>query len=181
MKEQNFSDANVAGYGGSDYFCGALHIEQVSDKLAGNSGYFLYPNDNHTVPTPVRTVNASATCSRCNATGKRDRFYFSASENLLKRYIMSNQTTTLSTGKARTSATAAIRQWMRRENRTATRLMRGISDRTVTNAEVLRDVNAALSLTTLLVVAESGSIAVITLTLAWCAIAFNRLRKGGEL
>ena len=181
MKEQNFSDANVAGYGGSDYFCGALHIDEVSDKLAGNSGYFLYPNDNHTVPTPVRTVNASATSSRCNATGKRDRFYFSASENLLKRYTMTNQTTTLGAGKARTSATAAIREWMRRENRTATRLMRGISDRTVTNAEVLRDVNAALSLTTLLVVAESGSIAVITLTLAWCALSLIQLKKGGEL
>ncbi len=181
MKKQNFSDANVAGYGGSDYFCGALHIDEVSDKLAGNSGYFLYPNDNHTVPTPVRTVNASATSSRCNATGKRDRFYFSASENLLKRYTMTNQTTTLGAGKARTSATAAIREWMRRENRTATRLMRGISDRTVTNAEVLRDVNAALSLTTLLVVAESGSIAVITLTLAWCALSLIQLKKGGEL
>ncbi len=181
MKEQNFSDANVAGYGGSDYFCGALHIDEVSDKLAGNSGYFLYPNDNHTVPTPVRTVNASATSSRCNATGKRDRFYFSASENLLKRYTMTNQTTTLGAGKARTSATAAIREWMRRENRTATRLMRGISDRTVTNAEVLRAVNAALSLTTLLVVAESGSIAVITLTLAWCALSLIQLKKGGEL
>ena len=181
MKEQNFSDANVAGYGGSDYFCGALHIDEVSDKLAGNSGYFLYPNDNHTVPTPVRTVNASATSSRCNATGKRDRFYFSASENLLKRYTMTNQTTTLGAGKARTSATAAIREWMRRENRTATRLMRGITDRTVTNAEVLRDVNAALSLTTLLVVAESGSIAAITLTLAWCALSLIQLKKGGEL
>ena len=43
------------------------------------------------------------------------------------------------------------------ENRTATRLVRGISDRTMTNAEVLRDVNAALSLTTLLVVAESAA------------------------
>lgn len=95
--------------------------------------------------------------------------------------LMNNQTTTLNAGKARTSATAAIREWMRRENRTATRLVRGISDRTVTNAEVLRDVNAALSLTTLLVVAESGSIAAITLALVWCAIAFNRLRKGGEL
>ena len=181
MKEQNFSDANVAGYGGSDYFCGALHIAEVSDKLAGNSGYFLYPDDNHTVPTPVRTVNASATSARCNATGKRNRFLFPQVETLLKRYIMQNNSTTLSAGKARTSATAAIREWMRRENRTATRLMRGISDRTVTNAEVLRDVNAALSLTTLLVVAESGSIAAITLALVWCAIAFNRLRKGGEL
>ena len=181
MKEQNFSDANVAGYGISDYFCSVLHIAEVSDKLAGNSGYFLYPNDNHTVPTPVRTVNASATSARCKTTGKRNRFCFSAIINVLMSYIMSNQTTTLSTGKARTSATAAIREWMRRENRTATRLMRGISDRTVTNAEVLRDVNAALSLTTLLVVAESGSIAVITLALAWCAVSFNQLRKGGEL
>ena len=94
---------------------------------------------------------------------------------------MQNNSTTLNAGKARTSATAAIRQWMRRENRTATRLVRGITDRTVTNAEVLRDVNAALSLTTLLVVAESGSIAVITLALAWCAAAFVQLRKGGEL
>lgn len=76
MKEQNFSDANVAGYGSSDYFCSVLHIAEVSDKLAGNSGYFLYPNDNHTVPTPVRTVNASATSARCKTTGKRNRFYF---------------------------------------------------------------------------------------------------------
>ena len=181
MKKQKKPDFDVAGYGGSDYFCNVLHIEQVSDKLAGNSGYFLYPDDNHTVPTPVRMVNASATCSRCKTTGKRDRFCFSAIINVLMSYIMSNQTTTLSTGKARTSATAAIREWMRRENRTATRLMRGISDRTVTNAEVLRDVNAALSLTTLLVVAESGSIAVITLTLAWCALSLIQLKKGGEL
>ncbi len=94
---------------------------------------------------------------------------------------MTTKTTTLNVGKTRTSATAAIREWMRRENRTATRLVRGISDRTVTNAEVLRDVNAALSLTTLLVVAESGSIAVITLTLAWCVLSFVQLRKGGEL
>ena len=93
---------------------------------------------------------------------------------------MKNQTT-LTAGKARTSATAAIRQWMRRENRTATRIVRGIADHTVTNAEVLRSVNAALSLTTLLVVAESGSIAVITLALAWCALSLIQLKKGGEL
>ena len=94
---------------------------------------------------------------------------------------MTTKTTTLNAGKARISATAAIRQWMRRENRTATRLVRGIADRTVTNAEVLRDVNAALSLTTLLVVAESGSIAAITLALVWCVLSFVQLRKGGEL
>ena len=94
---------------------------------------------------------------------------------------MTTKTTTLNAGKARTSATAAIRQWMRRENRTATRIVRGIADRTVTNAEVLRDVNAALSLTTLLVVAESGSIAAITLALAWCALSLIQLKKGGEL
>ena len=180
MKEQNFSEENIAWLGGTDYFCGALHIEQVSDKLAGNSGCFLYPYDNHTVPTPGRTVNASATCSRCNATGKRSRFLFPQAINQFKRYIMRNQTT-LTADKARTSATAALREWLRRENRTATRLMRGITDRTVTNAEVLRDVNAALSLTTLLVVAETGSIAVITLTLAWCVLSFVQLRKGGEL
>ena len=105
---------------------------------------------------------------------------FSVYNAINNHSLMKNQTT-LTAGKARTSATAALREWLRRENRTATRLMRGITDRTVTNAEVLRDVNAALSLTTLLVVAESGSIAAITLALVWCAIAFNRLRKGGEL
>ena len=103
------------------------------------------------------------------------------SKNANKSIVMTTKTTTLNVGKTRTSATAAIREWMRRENRTATRLVRGIADHTVTNAEVLRSVNAALSLTTLLVVAESGSIAAITLALVWCAIAFNRLRKGGEL
>ena len=106
---------------------------------------------------------------------------FSVCNALITIIVMTTKTTTLDAGKARTSATAAVREWMRRENRTATRLVRGITDRTVTNAEVLRDVNAALSLTTLLVVAESGSIAAITLALIWCAIAFNRLRKGGEL
>lgn len=105
---------------------------------------------------------------------------FSVYNAINNHSLMKNQTT-LTAGKARTSATAALREWLRRENRTATRLMRGITDRTVTNAEVLRDVNAALSLTTLLVVAESGSIAVITLTLAWCVLSFVQLRKGGEL
>ena len=55
MKEQNFSDANVAGYGGSDYFCGALHIDEVSDKLAGNSGYFC---------TPTITIRFRPPCGR---------------------------------------------------------------------------------------------------------------------
>ena len=96
-------------------------------------------------------------------------------------FIATDMTAVFSAGKARTSATAAIRQWMRRENRTATRIVRGIADHTVTNAEVLRSVNAALSLTTLLVVAESGSIAVITLALAWCALSLIQLKKGGEL
>ena len=105
---------------------------------------------------------------------------FSVYNAINNHSLMKNQTT-LTAGKARTSATAALREWLRRENRTATRLVRGIADHTVTNAEVLRSVNAALSLTTLLVVAESGSIAAITLALVWCAIAFNRLRKGGEL
>ena len=103
------------------------------------------------------------------------------SVTLNNKSLMTTKTTTLNAGKARTSATAAIRQWMRRENRTATRIVRGIADRTVTNAEVLRDVNAALSLTTLLVVAESGSIAAITLALAWCALSLIQLKKGGEL
>ncbi len=62
----------------SHYFCGALHLGLAS-KLAEHSGHFLCScRHTHTVPTPVRKVNASAASPRCNATGKRNRFIFNS-------------------------------------------------------------------------------------------------------
>lgn len=93
--------------------------------------------------------------------------------------LMNNQTTTLNAGKARTSATAALREWLRRENRFATSLAKGVTDQRITNRELLAAANAGGAIFALLAVAESGSIAVITSVLAWCALSLTQLRKGG--
>ena len=56
--------------------------------------------------------------------------------------LMNNQTTTLNAGKARTSATAALREWLRHENRFATSLAKGVTDQRITNRELLAAANA---------------------------------------
>lgn len=93
---------------------------------------------------------------------------------------MRNQTT-LTAGKSRTSATAALREWLRRENRFATSLAKGVTDQRITNRELLAAANAGSAIFALLAVAESGGIAVITLALAWCVLSLIQLKKGGEL
>lgn len=94
---------------------------------------------------------------------------------------MTTKTTTLNAGKARTSATAALREWLSRENRFATSLAKGVTDQRITNRELLAAANAGGAIFALLAVAESGSVAVITLAFAWCVVAFTQLRKGGDL
>ena len=92
---------------------------------------------------------------------------------------MTTKTTTLTTGKARTSATAALREWLHRENRFATSLAKGVTDQRFTNRDLLAAANAGGAIFALLAVAESGSVAVITSVLAWCALSLTQLRKGG--
>lgn len=77
------------------------------------------------------------------------------------------------------SATAALREWLSRENRFATSLAKGVTDQRITNRELLAAANAGGAIFALLAVAESGSVAVITSVLAWCALSLNQLRKGG--
>lgn len=72
---------NVCNTAKKTYLCGALHFEQAT-KPASPVGLFIGQDRPYTaVPTPVWSVNAPTACSRCNATGKRNRFYFSAKYN----------------------------------------------------------------------------------------------------
>ena len=70
------------------YICSALHF--VQDTVPANpvGNFFIQNRPITAVPTPVMSVNAPSACARCNATGKRGRFYFPAMLNNLKRYTM---------------------------------------------------------------------------------------------
>lgn len=74
------SSQNVCNATKKNYLCGALHFEQAM-KPETISGIFYALIRKTAVPPPVWSVNAPTACSRCNATGKRDRFYFSAKSN----------------------------------------------------------------------------------------------------
>lgn len=80
---------NVCNTAKKTYLCGALHFARAM-KPETISGIFYALIRNIAVPTPVWSVNAPTACARCNATGKRNRFYFSAKSNFLKRYKMHN-------------------------------------------------------------------------------------------
>lgn len=80
---------NVCNTAKKTYLCGAIHFVQAM-KPETISGIFYALIRKTAVPTPVWSVNAPTACARCIATGKRDRFYFSAKSNFLKRYKMHN-------------------------------------------------------------------------------------------
>ena len=95
----------LAYFGNFSHLCSAIHSMRDVKLALQDAGYNYAHTEPIPVPTPVRSVNAPAARIECIATGKRNRFLFSAGNQLSQSYTMK---ATATIAKPATEAAAGI-------------------------------------------------------------------------